>query len=323
MDRVVVTGGAGFVGSHLVEALAARGDQVTVLDSFDPSYDPASKERNLSGVAGRVRVVRADVRDPGAVREAVRGAACVVHLAARAGVRASLRDPLPFVRTNVEGTAALLEAMREAGAERLVLASSSSVYGARADGPFREDDPLRPPASPYAASKRAAEILCDTWGRLHGLGVTVLRLFTVHGPRQRPDMAIHRFLTAILADEEIALFGDGSSRRDYTWVGDVVAGIVAAVDRPLSGEVVNLGSGRPVRLDALVEAAGRATGRTPRIRWVGDQPGDVPLTWADLDRARGRLGYRPEVSLEEGLARTVAWLRSPDGRRDPPGGRRQ
>ncbi|MBN1335724.1 MAG: NAD-dependent epimerase/dehydratase family protein [Deltaproteobacteria bacterium] len=305
--RLLVTGGAGFIGSHLVDALAARGDDVTVLDAFDSSYDPALKERNLARVAGRVRVVRGDLCDAAIVRDAVRGADCVVHLAARTGVRQSLLDPVPYVRTNVEGTQVLLQAARTV--EHLVLASSSSVYGARACGPFREDDPLGTPASPYAATKRAAEILCETWSRLYGTRITVLRFFTVYGPRQRPDMAVHRFLEALLAHEEVPVFGQGSSSRDYTYVGDLVAAVLAAVDRPMPGRVINLGSGRPVRLDALVDAAGRAAGRTPRIRHLDEQAGDVPMTWADIGRAQDLLGYRPGTTLEEGLATTVAWMR--------------
>ncbi len=308
MKRVLVTGGAGFIGSHLVQALADRGDQVVVLDSFDPYYDPELKERNLAAVLDDIELVRGDIRDEAAVERAMRGVDCVVHLAARAGVRASLRDPRAYAQVNVEGSMVLLEAMRRLDVPQLVAASSSSVYGARHQGPFSEDDPLPVAASPYAATKRAMELLCETWQRLYGYQLTSLRFFTVYGPRQRPDMAIRGFTRKVLAGQPITLFGDGSSLRDYTYIDDIVAGVLAAVDRPQQRAVINLGNSSPVRLDQLVELLARALGREPEVRRTGDQPGDVPLTWADTSRAQQLLGYRAQVSLEEGLRRFVAWL---------------
>ncbi|MFH1465215.1 MAG: NAD-dependent epimerase/dehydratase family protein [Pseudomonadota bacterium] len=305
---VLVTGGAGFIGSHLVEALVARGERVRVLDSFDDFYDPAAKERNLAAVAGRVELLRADLLDPVAVARAVEGVGCVVHLAARAGVRRSLLDPVPYMQVNVAGTQVLMQAMRVAGVRHLVAASSSSVYGARTRGPFRESDPLGVAASPYAASKQAMEAVCRTWQRLYGCDLTLLRFFTVYGPRQRPDMAIHGFARKIQAGQPITMFGDGGSLRDYTFVGDIVRGLLAAVDTPLPGEVLNLGNTRPVRLDTLIACLGRALGREVKVEQAGEQAGDVPLTWADVSRARELLGYAPTTDLEEGLAAFVRWL---------------
>jgi UDP-glucuronate 4-epimerase len=314
--RVMVTGGAGFIGSHVVEALVARGDDVVVFDNFDPSYDPSQKERNLAAVAGRIRLVRADVRDETSLAEALDGIDVVVHLAARAGVRASVADPRLYVKVNVEGTAALLETMRRVGPHRIVNVSSSSVYGARTIGPFLESDPLGVPASPYAASKQAAEALCDTWHHLHGFQVSTLRFFTVYGPRQRPDMAIHRFIRSILAGVPITLFGDGSSRRDYTYVADIVRGVVAAIDEPHARVVVNLGSSRPVSLHEMVRTIGDVLGRPVQVRWAPPQPGDAPMTWADTSLAHDLYGFEARTTLAEGLGAFVAWLAVQQG---PPG----
>jgi UDP-glucuronate 4-epimerase len=305
---ILVTGGAGFIGSHLVEALVGRGDRVRVLDSFDPYYDPAIKRRNLMGVRADIELIEADLRDLGALSAAVRGMDCVVHLAARAGVRASLERPVAYMQVNVAGTQGLLEAMRDAGVTHLVAASSSSVYGARSQGPFRESDPLGVPSSPYAASKHAMEILCRTWQQLFDLQLTMLRFFTVYGPRQRPDMAIHGFARKIRSGEPITMFGDGSTLRDYTFIGDIVSGLLASIDRPLPCAVLNLGNTNPVRLDALIRELGHALGRAPIVERSGPQPGDVPLTWADVSLATQLLGYRPSTSLQHGLEHFVRWL---------------
>ncbi len=306
--HVLVTGGAGFIGSHLVEALVARGDRVRVLDSFDPYYDPAIKRSNLAAVGGDIELVEGDLRDLDLVGRVVEGVDCVVHLAARAGVRASLERPVSYMQVNVAGTQRLLEAMRDAGVNHLVAASSSSVYGARTKGPFRESDALGIPASPYAASKHAMEIVCQTWQQLFDLQLTLMRFFTVYGPRQRPDMAIHGFARKIAAGEPITMFGDGSTLRDYTYIGDIVAGLLAAVDRPLPCAVLNLGNTNPVRLDALIRKLGHALGKEVEVRRVGQQPGDVPLTWADVSLAQQLLGYRPVTTLDRGLEQFVTWL---------------
>lgn len=308
--RVLVTGGAGFVGSNLVQALLDRGDQVVILDNLDPFYPSALKQRNIASFRGDYRFFTADVLDPAALQAAMEGVDAVAHLAARVGVRPSLQDPAPYIRTNVEGTLRVLTTLTRLGVPHLVLASSSSVYGARTSGPFREDDPPAIPASPYAASKLAAETLCDTWQRLHGFSLTTLRLFTAYGPRQRPDMAIHRFARSILAGRPITLFGDGSTSRDYTYVGDMVRGLVAAIDRPLGRAVLNLGNNRPVRLDELVLALGRALGRTPHMVLAPAQPGELPMTWADTERARHALDWAPQTHLSQGLEAFVDWLLS-------------
>ncbi len=306
--HVLVTGGAGFIGSHLVEALVARGDRVRVLDSFDPYYDPAVKRRNLASVVESIELVEGDLRDRDLVGRVVQGTDCVVHLAARAGVRSSLERPVVYMQVNVAGTQRLLEAMRDAGVNHLVAASSSSVYGARTKGPFRESDALGVPASPYAASKQAMEIICQTWQQLFDLQLTMLRFFTVYGPRQRPDMAIHGFARKIMAGQPIAMFGDGSTLRDYTYIGDIVSGLLAAVDRPLPCALLNLGNTNPIRLDALIRKLSRAVGREVQVDRVGHQPGDVPLTWADVSLAQQLLGYRPVTTLEQGLEHFVTWL---------------
>lgn len=313
--RVLVTGGAGFIGSHLVEALVADGAEPVVLDNFDPTYDPAIKRRNL--VPG-VELVEGDVRDAARVRALVARCDGVVHLAGRAGVRESMADPAAYASINVEGTATVLEAVGRAGGRPMVFASSSSVYG-ELDGPAHEELPAVAPVSPYAASKRAAELFCLA----SGLDVSVVRLFTVYGPRQRPGMAIARFAAAIAAGRPIELYGDGSTRRDYTFVADTVRGIRLALARAAGVRIVNLGGGHPVRLDELVAAIGAAVGREPRIKRISRQPGDVTETRADPSRAAAWLGWRPEVSLAEGLARHVAWLRLQSSDDPRPGGRVQ
>ena len=306
--RVLVTGGAGFIGSHLVERLVARGDSVTVLDGYDVAYDAQQLDRNLAAVRDQIRLVRADLCDESAVADAAQGAEVVVHLAAQTGVRRSLEQPARYARANVEGTIVLLEQMRTLGLNRLVFASSSSVYGARSGGPFVETDPLGQAQSPYAASKQAGEGVVRLWNHLYALQATVLRFFTVYGPRQRPEMAIHRFARKLLRGESLPVYGDGASSRDYTYVGDIVEGIVSAVDKPTDFAVVNLGNQSPVRLDALVAAIGQAVDRVPVIERLPNQPGDVPMTWADTTRAEALLGYAPSTPLEEGLARFVEWL---------------
>lgn len=295
--RILVTGAAGFVGSHLVEALRARGDDVVAVDLYDDAYDPALKRRNLPDA------LVGDVRDAAFLDRVFPGVDGVIHLAARAGVRESLREPQLYADVNVGGTAAVLAAMTRHGVRRMVFASSSSVYGVR-EGTFREDEPADTPASPYAASKRAAELFCAA----SGLDVTCVRLFTVYGPRQRPGMAIAKFVAQARAGEPITLFGDGSSVRDYTYVADAVAGLLAALDHTSGFHLVNLGGGAPIRLDGLVAAIGAALGTPPRLVHLPEQPGDVPATRADITVAQRWLGWAPQVSVEEGVRRYVAWV---------------
>ncbi len=310
--RVLVTGAAGFIGSHVAEALLRRGDRVRGLDSFDPFYDPAIKRRNVEEVrrAGEFPVVEGDIRDAAAVRDAIQGCDAVVHLAAKAGVRPSLRDPVGYADVNVRGTAVLLEAAAAAGVRTFVAASSSSVYGSRSKVPFSEDDLCDRPVSPYAATKRAMELLCASFQAHHpGTDLPCLRFFTAYGPRQRPEMAIHAFARAIEEGRPIPVFGDGFSRRDYTYIADIAAGVLGALDRGKEFRIYNLGESRTTTLTDLVAALERALGKKAVIDRRPDQPGDVPLTCADVSRARAELGYEPSTTLEEGLGRFVVWMR--------------
>lgn len=316
MKRILVTGAAGFIGSWLTERLLDRGDAVVGFDNFDPFYDRAIKERNLTTASGRprFRLVEGDLRDSRAVDALFGGEAfdAVVHLAARAGVRPSLVDPAGYCETNLTGTANLLESMRKADCRRLVFASSSSVYGNNRKVPFHEDDRVDFPISPYAATKKAGEELCHVYHAVHGFSILALRFFTAYGPRQRPEMAIHAFTRRLFDGEPIPVFGDGSMERDFTYVDDVVDGVEAAVDHVI-GEagfrILNLGESEPIRLGDLIEALERATGRTATIDRRPVPPGDVDRTFADVSRARELLGYRPRVGLDEGLRNFVAWYR--------------
>ncbi len=311
--RVLVTGGAGFIGSHAVRGLLAAGWEVTVLDDFNDFYDPRLKRANLEPLAGSFRLHEGDIRDLAAVNRAFAGGPweAVLHLAARAGVRPSIRQPQLYIETNVLGTANILDAAVRAGVPHVVVASSSSVYGDSGEGPFREDAPLRRTFSPYGATKVAAEQLCSTYTHLHGLRTTALRFFTVYGPGQRPDLAIHKFTARILAGEPIDQFGAGTSRRDYTYVDDIVQGILGALDR--DGEpfdVFNLGESQTISLAEMIAALEQATGCRAVIRRLPEQPGDMPATWADISKARRLLGYDPRTPIALGLPRFVEWYRS-------------
>ena len=306
--HVLVTGGAGFIGSHLVAALRARGDEVTVVDRFDDYYDPALKRANAAAFDGGVQLVEVDLRDRDGLTQALDGVDGVVHLAARPGVRRSIAEPELYVDNNVRGTQVLLDACSAAGVHNLVYASSSSVYGARANGPFRETDPVHKPVSPYAATKLAGELLIHAATCTAGLRATSLRLFTVYGPRQRPEMAIHLFARKALAGEPIQRFGDGTSTRDYTYVGDIVRGMMLSLDQPEGYRVFNLGSSSPISLNGLLEGLARTLDVELRIEQAPDQPGDVPSTFADVTAATTALGWKPQVSLEDGLASFRDWL---------------
>ncbi|HET6372874.1 MAG TPA: NAD-dependent epimerase/dehydratase family protein [Candidatus Polarisedimenticolia bacterium] len=315
MGTILVTGGAGFIGSHLVERLLARGDHVVALDNFDPYYDPAIKRRNLeqalaSRGGGECRFVEADIRDAKAMQlvfEAETPAA-VVHLAARAGVRPSIEDPLLYEEVNVRGTAVLLEACRRHGVNRFLFGSSSSVYGDSTEVPFSEDARVDRPVSPYAATKVAGELLCSTYHHLFGLNVFALRFFTVYGPRQRPEMAIHKFARLILEGKPLPRFGDGRTERDYTYIDDILDGVVKALDKVSGYGVYNLGESRRVSLTALIGLLEKALGRRALVEPMPEQPGDVKMTCADIRRARADLGYNPRVPIEEGIVRFAAWL---------------
>ena len=312
--KILVTGGAGFIGSHLGERLLARGDRVVVLDDFNDFYDPAIKRANVATTVGNpsYRLVEGDIRDRALVFRLFSEERfdAVVHLAARAGVRPSLTQAVLYEDVNCIGTLHLLDAAVAHGRPRFVFASSSSVYGVNSKLPFSEDDPIEKPVSPYATTKRAGELHVFTAHHLHGLPAVCLRFFTVYGPRQRPEMAIARFLRCLESGDPLPFYGDGRSRRDYTYIDDILDGVEAALDRSLSFEIVNLGGAHPVTLTDLVASLERATGRTATLDRRPDQPGDVPVTFAAVEKAERVLGFRARVALEEGLRRTVAWQRS-------------
>ncbi|MCA9539055.1 MAG: GDP-mannose 4,6-dehydratase [Myxococcales bacterium] len=319
--RILVTGAAGFIGSSLCDRLLADGHEVTGVDNFNAFYDPAIKAANVLAAERnpRFECVRGDLLDDtlmDAVFERVRPDR-VVHLAAWAGVRPSIEHPAIYQRVNIEGTMRVLELCRRHRIDRLVFASSSSVYGERKTVPFCEDDPVDHPISPYAATKKAGELLCYTWHHLHGLHVDCLRFFTVYGPRQRPEMAIHLFARLIDRGEPITLFGDGSSSRDYTYIDDIIDGVVASIERVEGYRIFNLGESQTVTLSELVATIGEALGRTPKIIYKPMQPGDVPRTFADISRARAALGYAPHVGIAEGVARFVAWYKDQTGKGAP------
>jgi len=315
---VLITGAAGFIGSHLVERLLARGERVIGIDNFDPFYSPEEKWQNLAAALRHpaFRLIEADCAELDELERALGDSHVdvVVHLAAKAGVRPSIQDPLGYVRANLLGTQAMLELARRRGVGRFVFASSSSVYGNNEKVPFSEDDPVEHPISPYAATKRAGELLCHTYHHLFGLSIVCLRFFTVYGPRQRPDLAIHKFTRLISEGRPIPVFGDGSTRRDYTYVDDILQGIEGAL-RVTEGvaprfEIVNLGESETTTLARLIELISGAVGREPVIDRQPLQPGDVERTYADIDRAKALLGYAPTTKVEEGIPRFVEWFRS-------------
>ncbi|HLX63472.1 MAG TPA: GDP-mannose 4,6-dehydratase [Planctomycetota bacterium] len=336
--KILVTGGAGFIGSHACEHLLSRGHAVVALDNFDPYYSPALKRANLSQALAHsnFKLVEGDFGDRACVAPLMQHERfdVVLHLGAQAGVRPSIADPLKYQRVNVAGSIVLLEAMREIGLRKIVAASTSTVYGNDTPAPFREEAPCMQPVSPYAATKRCMEIFLGTYCALHGFQATALRFFTVYGPRQRPDMAIAPFTKKMLAGEAITLFGDGSTSRDYTYVSDIVEGVTASIERvadpsppaPLpQGErgeqlsaskaegafcIYNLGGENPVTLSDLIAAMEKATGCKAIIQRAPMQSGDVERTFADISKARLELGYEPKISLAEGLARTVEWVKA-------------
>ncbi len=313
--RTIVTGGAGFIGSHLVDRLLADGGEVVVVDNFDAYYPRADKEANLASALSnrRCRLVELDIRDAEGASDLVGTVRpdAIVHLAACAGVRPSIVEPRRYADVNVLGTMAWLEAAsRLTPLPRFVYASSSSVYGDRDDPPFRESDPVDRPVSPYAATKHSCELMAYTFHHLHGLPVTGLRFFTAYGPRNRPDLAIARFVGLIDRGEPVPMFGDGTTRRDYTYIGDIVDGVVRAVARCKSAAIYNLGRSDPVPLGEMIATIADAVGRPARILPMPEQPGDVRQTFADITLAGRELGYEPRVPFREGIGRYVEWYRS-------------
>jgi UDP-glucuronate 4-epimerase len=317
--NILLTGAAGFIGSNLAERLCDRGDRVVGLDNFDVFYDRATKEKNLSGVRarGNFQLSEGDITNVGAISAAFDLAGPVdtlVHLAALAGVQPSLANPERYFAVNVTGTLNLLRVARERGVKKVVFASSSSVYGRDSAVPFSEGDPCATPVSPYAASKRAGELLAFTEHHLHKTAITCLRFFTVYGPRQRPDLAIHKFTRLIAQGKPITLFGDGGTSRDYTWIDDILDGVVASIDQPGDAfRIYNLGGSQPTSLMELVERISSALGKTPVIEWKPMQPGDMVHTLAKVDLAGRELGYAPKVSIADGIPRFVEWWRATNG----------
>ncbi|MBK7925959.1 MAG: GDP-mannose 4,6-dehydratase [Bryobacterales bacterium] len=312
--RILVTGGAGFIGSHVSESLLRAGHAVAVLDDLNDYYPVVQKLHNLNEIrkAGALEFEQGDICDVAKVGRFMDRFQpdAILHLAARAGVRPSLKDPLLYQRVNCEGTTVLLETARQRGIRRFVFASSSSVYGAANRVPFCEDDAVQRPISPYAATKIAGEALCHAHGHLYGMQISCLRFFTVYGPRQRPDLAIRRFIERIQAGQPIQMFGDGSAGRDYTYIDDIVSGIVSALALEHPFEVFNLGNARPVLLREMIATIEKVIGRAAIIEQMPVQPGDVPVTFASIAKAEATLGYRPAVGLEDGVRRTVEWLAS-------------
>jgi UDP-glucuronate 4-epimerase len=308
----LVTGGAGFIGSHVSARLLRDGHAVAVLDDLNDYYPPAQKLRNLEDArqAGELEFEQGDICDVAAVERLMSRFQpdAVIHLAARAGVRPSLEAPLLYQRVNCEGTTVLLECARRRGIQRFVFASSSSVYGATTQVPFREDDAQLRPISPYAATKIAGEAICHAYSHLYGMRIACLRLFTVYGPRQRPDLAIRKFIGQIRAGQPIQMFGDGQTGRDYTYIDDIVSGVLSALALERPYEVFNLGNSHLVLLRDMIATVERAVGRAAVIQQMAVQPGDVAVTFASIDKAQAMLGYHPLTTFEDGVQRTVEWM---------------
>ena len=321
--RVTVTGAAGFIGGHLCDALLRSGFEVTGVDNFDPFYDRSIKSDTVSRLSSTSSFTfcEADIRDGATMLEQVAGADVVVHLAARAGVRPSIQDPALYTSVNVDGTVQLLEACAQSGVRRFVFGSSSSVYGDDTPVPFSETVPAMAPISPYAATKRAGELMCEVYTRLHDLRIASLRFFTVYGHRQRPDLAIHRFTRLLTQGSPIERYGDGSTERDYTHIDDIVKGVVAAVEwtaaEDSAYEIFNLGESCTVRLDYLIDLIAGSLDVTPKIEQLPMQPGDVRRTFADISKARRVLGYDPSVTIEQGIPDFVDWYRTVYGHKSP------
>lgn len=316
MKNILITGGAGFIGSHLVDYLLGEDSwHVTVVDDFNDFYAPSIKRQNVARFEDResFSLFEADIRDEAALAAVFsqRKFECIVHLAARAGVRPSLAQPQLYTETNVNGTLNLLELARQHEVPQFVFGSSSSVYGNNSKVPFSEDDPVRNPISPYAATKAAGELLCHTYTHLHGIRCVCLRFFTVYGARQRPDLAIHKFAKLISSGKPIPVFGDGTTRRDYTYIDDIIAGVRAAIDYGASEyEVINLGESRTVELRELISILEKELNATAVIDRQPLQPGDVQQTFADISKARRLLNYNPQTQIEDGIRKFVAWYRS-------------
>ncbi|MBI2129431.1 SDR family NAD(P)-dependent oxidoreductase [Candidatus Woesearchaeota archaeon] len=311
---IFITGGAGFIGSHLCERLLKDGKEVIAADDFNDFYDPERKKKNIEDCAKnkKFKIYKADIRNKAEIKKIFEKNKIniIVHLAARAGVRPSMENPLLYIDVNVNGTLVMLELAREFNVKKFVFASSSSVYGSNEKMPFSEDDPVSNPLSPYAITKMAGEQLCALYSRLYGLNIACLRFFTVYGPRGRQDMAPYKFTNLIMKDKEIEVYGDGSSKRDYTFVSDIIDGVAAAIEKELKFEVINLGDSNPVELKYLISLIEKNTGKKAKIKFMPEQKGDVPITYADVSKAKRLLGYRPKVKIEEGIKKLVEWYKN-------------
>ena len=310
--KFLITGAAGFIGSHLCERLISDNQFVVGLDNFDPFYDRKIKESNIKTLkkSDKFKLIEGDIKGTACVDSICKdGIDMIVHLAAKAGVRPSIADPLGYADCNINGTTVLLEAARKFNIKKFIFASSSSVYGNNKKVPFSETDNVDYPISPYAATKKAGELICHTYHHLYKMNITCLRYFTVYGPRQRPDLAIHKFAKLIEQGNPIPVFGDGSMMRDFTYIDDIIDGTVAAMEKCDGFEIYNLGESKPVRLDKLVEGLEKALGKKAVIDRKPVPPGDVERTFADITKANKRLGYNPDTDITAGLAKFVAWLR--------------
>lgn len=313
MMKVLVTGGAGFIGSHLCQSLLEQGQEVVIVDDFNDFYNPQIKRENILGLLDNpiFKLYETDIRNYARIQEIFEQekVKVVVHLAARAGVRPSLEQPILYEEVNVKGTLNLLEMSRLYGITNFIFGSSSSVYGINSKLPFSEEDPIATPISPYATTKRAGELLCYTYSYLYQLPVVCLRFFTVYGPRQRPEMAIHKFTQQIYTGQEITLFGEGDSKRDYTYISDIIEGVHRAIKLNPPFEIFNLGGSRVVELKYLIELIESSVGKRAKIKYLPNQPGDVPITYADISKSHNLLGFQPEVKIEEGIDRFVQWYK--------------
>ncbi|MDW7679067.1 MAG: GDP-mannose 4,6-dehydratase [bacterium] len=309
----LVTGGAGFIGSHLVERLLEHGDEITCVDNFNDYYDPKVKYKNIENVRNHPGycLVTGDILNEQLLKElfSQNKFDAIIHLAARAGVRPSVLQPKLYQEVNIRGTLNLLEMAKEHQTEKFVMASSSSVYGNNHKVPFSETDSVDNPISPYAATKKACELIGFTYASLYGLSVSCLRFFTVYGPRQRPDMAIHKFTRLMINDQEIPVFGDGSVKRDFTYISDIIDGVIRSIDRCSGYNIYNLGESRVVELMELIQLIEKNTNKKAKIKWLPPQSGDVKITFADISKAKEELDYHPQVSIEEGIEKFVEWCR--------------
>jgi UDP-glucuronate 4-epimerase len=310
-QTILITGAAGFIGSHLSERLLDEGASVIGIDNFNDFYDPQIKRRNISGCLknDNFQLIEADIRNQAAMDKALKDVEIIIHLAAMAGVRSSISQPMLYCDVNINGTFGLLEAARKNNVGKFIFGSSSSVYGNNEKVPFSEDDNVDFPISPYAATKKACELICHTHHHLYGINITCLRFFTVYGPRQRPDLAIHKFSKLIEQGKPIPVFGDGSMMRDFTYIDDIIEGIIASMSKCKGFNIYNLGESKPISVNDLIGEIEKALGKKAAREYLPPQPGDVNRTYANINKAAMELGYNPSTPIPEGLAKFTAWLR--------------